>query len=118
MYTPDGYMSAQIMTPDRPAYDNPTAAGGTEDQRATAAAGYLAYSGSYSVDDLTGVIHHHVLVSLMPNWIGDTQLRQGRLAEHQLTLTAQSATPGQSTSLRSTLHWTKTVQHSARVAHP
>lgn len=73
MYTPDGYMSAQIMTPDRPAYDNPTAAGGTEDQRATAAAGYLAYSGRYSVDELTGVIHHHVLVSLMPNWIGGTQ---------------------------------------------
>ncbi|MET0702662.1 MAG: lipocalin-like domain-containing protein [Mycobacterium sp.] len=95
MYTADGYMSAQIMTPDRPAYDKPTAAGGTEDQRATAAAGYLAYSGSYSVDELTGVIHHHVLVSLMPNWIGGTQLRHSRLAEHRLTLTAQSAAPGQ-----------------------
>jgi hypothetical protein len=43
MYTQDGYMSAQLMRPDRPDYDQPDTAGGTDAQHAAAAAGYLAY---------------------------------------------------------------------------
>src|SRR5712671_1987362 len=58
MYTTDGYMSAQIMRPDRPAYDRPETGGGTPEQAEAAAAGYLAYSGPFSVDENTGVLHH------------------------------------------------------------
>jgi Lipocalin-like domain len=91
MYTPDGYMSAQIMTPGRPAYDQPIARGGTAEQAAAAALGYLAYSGPYSVDESTGTVHHHVAVSLLPNWLGSTQVRHTYLDGDQLTIT--STTP-------------------------
>jgi hypothetical protein len=53
--------------------------------------GYLAYSGPYSVDESTGVVHHHVAVSLLPNWLGSTQVRHTRLDGDQLTIT--STTP-------------------------
>jgi hypothetical protein len=67
MYTCDGYMSAQIMRPDRPAFDRPESDGDTLEQAAAAATGYLAYSGPFEVDESTGVVHHEVRVSLLPN---------------------------------------------------
>jgi hypothetical protein len=54
MYTTDGYMSAQLMRRDRPAFDRPESDGGTPEQSAAAAAGYLAYSGPFEVDESTG----------------------------------------------------------------
>jgi Lipocalin-like domain len=75
MYTHDGYMSAQLMRPDRPDYDQPDTAGGTAAQHAAAAAGYLAYSGPYAVDEATGIVHHEVVVSPLANWLGTVQLR-------------------------------------------
>ncbi|BBX73565.1 hypothetical protein MSHI_14710 [Mycobacterium shinjukuense] len=41
MYTPAGYMPAQIQSAGRPKYDRPVASGGTIDQAAVAALGYL-----------------------------------------------------------------------------
>jgi hypothetical protein len=39
-----------------PKYDQPLASGGTTEQAAAAALGYLGYSGTYSVDESTGEI--------------------------------------------------------------
>ena len=106
MYTPDGYMSAQIMTPGRPAYDQPIARGGTTEQAATAAMGYLAYSGPYSVDESTGVVDHHVTVSLLPNWLGSTQVRHTQLEGDRLTIS--STTPlADGGNVWSTLVWAR-----------
>src|ERR1700682_5188873 len=88
MYTADSYMSAQLMRRDRPAFDRPEIDGGTPEQRAAAAAGCLAYSGPFTVDELTGVLHHQVTVSLIPNWLNHTQLRQSTLDGDHLTLSA------------------------------
>jgi hypothetical protein len=90
VYTTDGYMSAQLMRRDRQAYDRADIDGGTAEQIVAAASGYLAYSGPYRVDGSTGVVHHHVEVSLLPNWLGGTQLRQGHLDGGTLVLTADS----------------------------
>jgi hypothetical protein len=106
LYTPDGYMSAQIMTRGRPAYHSPVAGGGTVEQAATAAAGYLAYSGPYFVEESSGDIHHHVMVSLLPNWLGTTQIRYSQLDGARLTLSAETPTPDGTTVL-STLVWTR-----------
>jgi Lipocalin-like domain len=111
MYTPDGYMSAQIMTRGRPAYDRPTAGGGTTAQTAAAATGYLAYSGPYSVDEATGDIHHQVTVSLLPNWLRHTQIRHSQLRGDQLTLSAETLLPHGAT-VRSTLLWSRASVHS------
>ena len=76
MYTDDGYMSAQLMRRDRPAH-------------ATAASGYLCYSGPFTVDEAASVVSHHVEVSLLPNWVGGTQVRHGRLDNGALVLRAE-----------------------------
>ena len=62
--------------------------GATPEQRAAAAAGYVAYSGPFAVDELTGVLHHQVTVSLIPNWLNHTQLRHSTLDGDHLTLSA------------------------------
>jgi hypothetical protein len=104
MYTGDGYMSAQIMRTDRPAYDRPETDGGTPEQAEAAAAGYLAYSGPYTVDENTGVLHHHPWVSLLPNWLNLTQLRHSTLDGDHLTLSAITEAPDGAETI-STLVW-------------
>jgi hypothetical protein len=115
MYTPDGYMSAQIMTPGRPVYDQPIARGGTTEQATAAALGYLAYSGPYSVDESTGVVHHHLMVSLLPNWLGSTQVRYTQLDGQRLTIS--STTPlADGGKVWSTLVWARAGQAGSQVA--
>jgi hypothetical protein len=97
-------MSAQIMRTDRPAYDRPETGGGTPEQAEAAAAGYLAYSGPYTVDENTGVLHHHPWVSLLPNWLNLTQLRHSNLDGDHLTLSAVTEAPDGAETI-STLVW-------------
>ena len=110
MYTADGYMSAQIMRRDRPAFDRPEPDGGTPEQAAAAAAGYLAYSGPFEVDESTGVVHHQVTVSLFPNWLDGTQLRHSNLDADNLTLSATTTAPDGVQTI-STLVWKRAPEH-------
>ena len=110
MYTADGYMSAQLMRRHRPAFDRPESDGGTPEQAAAAAAGYLAYSGPFEVDESTGVVHHEVRVSLLPNWLNGTQLRQSKLDGDHLTLSAITTAPDGVDTI-STLVWKRAPKH-------
>jgi hypothetical protein len=66
LYTPDGYMSAQLAGPGPyEADDRPDAY-------------YIAYSGPYEVDEASQTVAHHVQVSVIPSWLGTTQIRQVR----------------------------------------
>jgi Lipocalin-like domain len=84
MYTPDGYMSAQIMRSERTPFDRNDPHLAHQDELAAAAGGYFNYAGPYTVDD--DVIAHHVELSLVPNWIGGIQYRKARLADSRLEL--------------------------------
>ena len=64
LYTPDGYMSAQLTKP------GPYA----DDQQPDAYA--IAYSGPYEVNERASTVAHQVQVSVIPSWLGTTQLRQ------------------------------------------
>ncbi len=86
LYTADGYMSAQIMRPDRPRFQADDLGTANKDELAAAGSGYVAYSGPYTVSD-GGMIAHHVAISLMPNWIGGTQHRAVQIADSRLQLT-------------------------------
>jgi hypothetical protein len=82
-YTPDGFMSVQIMSADRRPWGRP----GTDADRADAAAGYLAYAGRYEIDEDAATVVHHVAVSLVPNWVGSAQRRSIALSGDGLELT-------------------------------
>ncbi len=88
IYTDDGYMSAQLMRRDRPLYEHPSGAGGTTEQSAAAARGYLAYSGPFDVDEENGAVRHHASISLYPNWAGRDQVRHADLRDGRLVLVA------------------------------
>ena len=98
MYTADGYMSAQIMDPDRqqsdPNFPLETAEAQTlpDPDRARAYSTYVAYCGTYTVEG--DKVIHHVKAGLIPSWTGSDQRRRfrfelGRLiigsGKHKLT---------------------------------
>jgi hypothetical protein len=88
IYTPQGFMSAQLMRSGREPYDTNDPYGGTEEQRAAAAHGYLSYGGRFTIDPEEKFVEHHLIVSLCPNWIGSTQRRYCQIDGDTLTLSA------------------------------
>jgi hypothetical protein len=108
MYTSDGYMSVHMMRRDRLSYELPDVGGGTIEQAANAAAGYLAYSGPFEIDS-DGIVHHLVEVSLLPNWLRSVQLRKPHLQANHLTMDAEY--PVGDTVIRSVLSWSRAEPH-------
>jgi len=88
IYMADGYVSSEIMDPDRqqsdPNFPLENAAAQTlpDPDRARAYSTYVSYCGTYTVDGDT--VTHHVKAGLIPSWTGSEQVRhfkfdQGRL---------------------------------------
>lgn len=88
MYTPDGYMSAQLMQPGAAKFSGGDLSGGSKDELAESMKRYLAYSGRFAVKDEGGkpVLTHQMEVSSFPNWLGNVQERTVNLEGEYLTL--------------------------------
>ncbi|MCO0597759.1 lipocalin-like domain-containing protein [Peribacillus butanolivorans] len=86
MYNPDGYMSAQLMASGRPAYQSGDLHTGTPEEMATAAHGYLAYSGQFEVDEENHQLIHHMDVSLNPTWLNQAQPRIAKIEGDQVVI--------------------------------
>jgi len=86
MYTPDGYVSAQLMREDL--------AGGSSDDQESSDLTYIAYSGPFRVDEDTQTIMHSMFVSLNPNWQGTTQPRTAELNGNTLRLSGPAEIDG------------------------
>jgi hypothetical protein len=96
LYTPDGYMSAQLAGPG-PYVD---------DQEPDAY--YIAYSGPYDVDEQAGSVAHRVQVSVIPSWLGTTQIRQVRFGEPgTLVLSTSDSGPGDGVMTTTTITWSR-----------
>jgi hypothetical protein len=86
MYTPDGYMAAQLMKPGRTVVTSDDVNKIAPNELATAAAGFFAYSGTFEVDETSKTVTHHVRISLIPNWVGGKQKRNVKFDGDHLTL--------------------------------
>lgn len=105
-YTDDGRMWATLQRKGRSLLGTGTLAAATAEQRAAAAAGYLAYAGRYSLDD--GRVTHHVEVSLFPDWVGDVQVRQiGWTDEGDLILSTLPTKTAAGRTVVNRLRWRK-----------
>lgn len=106
MYTADGYMSAQIMDPDRRQSDpnfpleNAGAQTLSDPDRARAYTTYLAYCGSYTVE--ADRVVHHVKAALIPSWTGSEQARPFRFDDGLLVIGAGAHK----------LTWRRAVEHA------
>ncbi len=87
MYDEHGEMSAHLMRSGR-APEAPT----TDEARAAAYQGYLAYFGPYTLDVAKGIVVHHVAGSSFPHWVGTEQVRHYALSPdgNGLTLSLKS----------------------------
>jgi hypothetical protein len=113
MYTPDGYMSAQLMRPNRRPFASGDWFKGTTSEYEEEATTYIAYSGPFHVDEEKKALTHSMFVSLFPNWIGQTQPREVTIEGDVLHLA--SVTPVQSCgkTVMSHLQWKRAAHDGA-----
>jgi len=90
IYTPDGFVSAQLMKPGRSRFESQGWNGGTPDEYQQAGSGYIAYCGVYEVDEEEKTVTHVPSVALVPNLILEGQRRSIALSGDRLSLSAVS----------------------------
>ncbi len=106
VYTADGYMSAEIMDPDRrqsdPRFPLEIAAAQSlsDSDRARAYSTYVSYCGTYTVEGNT--VTHHVKAALIPSWTGSKQVRHFKFDDGCLILEAGNQK----------LIWERAVKHA------
>jgi hypothetical protein len=89
IYAPDGYMSVQLMRPDRPKFSSGDWSSGTESEVKEAASGYFAYAGQFHIDEEKKILTHAMFLSLDPNWLGQVQTRVARIEGDILNLSTE-----------------------------
>ena len=73
VYASSGRMSAQLMHPTAAL---PDANESTAEEMSAAIFGrFFSYYGSYTVDEETAIVTHHVEGALLPNWVGTARPR-------------------------------------------
>ena len=105
MYTPDGYMSAQLSKPNRKPFASGDWFKGTADEYEKEATSYIAYTGEFYVDEEARTLMHSMFVSLFPNWIGQTQPRVLQIDGDDLYLSTASPIPSGGKKVNSHLRW-------------
>jgi Lipocalin-like domain len=94
IYLDNGRMSAQIMRPGRrttvpPGLDYGSSQA-TDQEIREAVSGFMSYFGTYSVDEATNTVTHHVEAALVPGWVGTSLVRTFQIdSSGQLILTRQ-----------------------------
>lgn len=115
IYTADGYMSANLMQPDRAPlraslaqiahpwfrWRHPIRFLSSLRQLIDAATRVQAYAGRYRCEG--DEVQHEVDVALLPNWVNGTQRRRLQLTSGQLILTAEE------TGMTHTLVWQRNL---------
>jgi Lipocalin-like domain len=89
IYGPHRHMTVQIMASDRQRWRAQSQGPQRLAELAAAADGYLAYAGTYEVDETARTVTHHVELSLIPNWVSCPQRRAVDLQADSLILTAE-----------------------------
>ena len=76
MYDGQGSFSGQIMAQERSPFAMGNLLKGSNDEVRAAFQGYVAYYGTYAVDEAKRMMLHQVEGSFFPNWIGEQQIRE------------------------------------------
>jgi hypothetical protein len=105
IYTPDGFVSAQLMKPGRSLFRSHDWHGGTPDEYQQAGSRYIAYCGVYEVDEEKATVAHIPSVALLPNLILKRQLRSVTLSGDRLTLSTPSVPASNGAPVISRLEW-------------
>ncbi len=107
IYDGHGNFSGQIAGSGRPAFGTGNLLKGTPEEIKKAFEGYIAYYGTYEVDEAKGQVTHQVQSALFPNWIGDIQVRNFEFEGERLRLNTQPI-KGPRADLTNVLLWERT----------
>ena len=105
-----GRFAAQVGRRDRQPLKSEQLVEVTPDEAREAFLGYLAYFGTYAVDEEEGTFTTRVEGSLVPNWTGTEQKRWATVDGDRAVFTA-SAVPSAMGALTPTLAWRR-LSHS------
>jgi hypothetical protein len=105
-YEAGGRMAVQIARPGQSSFASGDPRLPTDAEARAAYDRYMAYYGTYTVDEDNEVVVHHVEVSLTPDWAGTDQRRHYSLEGKRLTLTTRPALFGGAERV-TTLVWEK-----------
>jgi hypothetical protein len=87
MYDATGHMAVQFeKTPPPPKFASGDDWTPTPDEAVGVYLGYVAYFGTFSVDETAGVVTHHVEGSLRPSYLATDQRRPAKLEGDRLVL--------------------------------
>lgn len=101
-YDDHGHMAGQVMRPGRS--DVAPGEWGAQQVR-SAYAGYIAYFGTYEVNEARDTVVHHVQGALNPGWVGGKQVRSMRFDGEFLVLSTEVAKAG--ALVKHSLTWKK-----------
>lgn len=112
IYTADGFVSAQLMRTGRSAFHSSDWHHGTPEEYLASGSGYIAYSGTYEVEE-EAMVTHIPSVSLLPNLIGARQCRSIDLEGDRLVLRAAGVPVAGGSEFTSRLEWKRISPHVA-----
>ena len=72
----------------------------TPEEASTAIKTYLAYFGTFEVDEIERTVTHNGIGSLFPNWVGVPEIRSYEFSEDQLILASESTVGGNTLTVR------------------
>ncbi len=103
-YGSDGSMSVQIMKKNRPTFRSGDPLDGMAEEMIDAFKGFIAYCGTYEINQDSNQVVHQIRISSFPNWVGKVQVRKFEFNGDRLTLSTDYIGPN-----KHTLVWRKIV---------
>jgi hypothetical protein len=113
LYTPDGYVSAQLQRPDRPPFADGDLLRATPKEYAAAGSSYIGYSGRFFIDEGKKTLSHEMAVSFFPNWLGQRQVRLVEVGNDRLQLSTDGPQRFNGTLKTATLTWQRARPNAA-----
>jgi hypothetical protein len=105
LYTPDGYVSAQLQPSERPPFADGDLLRATAEEYTAAGRSYVAYSGRFFVDERKKSLSHEMAVSFFPNWLGQRQVRLVEVNGERLQLSTDGPQRVNGALTTATLTW-------------
>ncbi len=107
LYGADGFMSAVMMAGKRDKLGAPSLVAAGDAAALRAARECIAYAGRFEVRG--DQVHHHVLSSLLPDWVGETLVRTIAWQGDRLTLTPPDELTSSGKTVQRALTWTRAL---------
>ena len=92
-YDSIGHMAAQLMRPDRPMAIDCGTSTAAPSENSQSVNGYDAYFGTYTIDETSHTVTHHLEGPLAAADVGKNLVREFQLSGDKLTITVRTNSP-------------------------